>query len=95
MANTNEVIAKLRARYRLDIRAPFSIRVGNESYEFQFLIQGYGAKNGMVVDSEWKTIAPIQKELVEMGFGYSCFDLESTDIDAFQEILDDWGKVNA
>jgi hypothetical protein len=95
MTNVNEVIAKLRGRYHLDIRAPFSMRVGEEAYEFQCLIQGYGAKNGMVVDSEWKKIAPIQKELVEMGFGYSCFDLENTDIDTFQEVLDDWGKVNA
>ncbi len=95
MTTFSEVIARLRVSYHLEIHSPFSLRVGEEVYEFQCLIQGYGAIKGMVVEREWKKIAPIQKELVEMGFGYSCLDLSEIDIDTFQEILDDWSKVNA
>ena len=95
MTKVDVVIAKLRVRYHLDIRAPFFIRVGEEAYEFQCLIRGYGTRNGMIVDSKWSKIAPVETELVEMGFGYSCFDLENTDTDMFHEILDDWSKVNA
>ena len=95
MTQIDKTLNKLRDIFHLEIRAPFSLRVGEQVYEFQCLIEGYGDKQGMVIDKEWEKIAPIKKELVALGFGYSCFDIETAEVGGFQEILDDWGKSNA
>ncbi len=86
------ILTKLRRSYHLEIDAPFLLRVDSNDHQFQCRIRGYGAQQGMVVDAEWNKIAPIENDLIAMGFGYSCFDIEKVEVDGFQEILDDWGK---
>ena len=89
------IFTKLRTSFRLEIDAPFSLRVDGKDYQFQCRIRGYGAQQGMVIDEEWEKIAPVRDELVTMGFGYSCFDIEKCNVEVFQNVLDDWGKLNA
>ncbi len=95
MKQIDKTLSKLRDMFRLEICAPFSLQVDEKIYEFQCLIKGYGSKQGMVIDKQWEKIAPIQKALGAMGFGYSCYDIETAEVEGFQEILDDWGKSNA
>lgn len=86
-------LKELSAQYKLEIEAPFSLRIGGQDHVFQCLIRGYGAEKGMVVDKDWEKIEPVSNELVRMGFGFSCFDIENSGTQDFQEVLDDWGKV--
>ena len=88
-------IKKLRDSYQLDIESPFNLQVGDKNLNFQCLIKGYGSSRGMVIDADWNKINPLKEKLVEMGFGYSCFDIENSDINGFKELLDDWGVSNA
>lgn len=88
-------IRKLRERFNLKVDSPFLLELGGEVREFQCLISGYGAKRGMVVDKDWAKIAPVSKDLVALGYGYSCFDIENAEIESFEEILNDWGISNA
>lgn len=89
------IFTKLCASFHLEIDAPFSLQVGGKIYRFQCRIRGYGAQQGMVIDKEWEKIAPVRDELVTLGFGYSCFDIEKCDVEGFQNVLDDWGNLNA
>ena len=89
---------KLRERYNLKIDSPFLFKVGNESHLLQCRLRGYGAKNGMVIDKDWDKIKAIQQELSDNDFGYSCIDLEiksNSDLESFEDVLNDWGKFNA
>jgi hypothetical protein len=88
-------IQKLRERYQLDIESPFVLKIDNESYSFQCLIKGYGNFRGMIVDVDSNKIKPLEGKLMKMGFGYSSFDIEDSDISEFNELLDDWGVSNA
>jgi len=81
MKSTN-TINKLKEKYNLKVQSPFEIKI----------IGGYGAEHGMVIDSSWSKIGPVAEELVERGYGYSCFDL-SEDTEGFNKVLKDWGKV--
>ena len=86
------IVTALQQRYDLVIDAPFIIDVAGDCLEFEYRIGGYGARRGMVVDKDWNRIDPVRKQLLAMGFGYSCFDLSKCDAESFQEVLDDWGK---
>ena len=88
-------IEQLRTKYNLDIVAPFFLHIEEKEYVFQCLIRGYGAEKGMIIDKDMKKIEAVDDEIMRLGFGYSCFDIEDNDIDCFQEILDDWGKSNS
>ena len=90
------IFKQLQDEYKLDIESPFTIQIKNKTHQFQCLIRGYGAKNGMVIDKDWNKIEEIQKELENNNYGYSCFELkEISDLKGFQEVLNDWGKSNA
>ncbi len=89
------MIKQLREIYGLDIEAPFSLQIEGEIHTFQCLLRGYGAKNGMVIDDKWANIEPVANSLIEMGYGFSCIDINEDSIDGFQEVLDDWGRNEA
>ena len=91
----NTVINNLRERYNLEIDSPFCLEVEDQMIQFDFLVKGYGASKGMVIDSDWKKIEPVSSLLVDLGYGYSCFEIDASSVDGFDEVLDDWGKVSA
>ncbi len=92
-------IKQLSTKYKLNFESPFSIQINGKEHIFQYLLKGYGAKLGMVLDEDWKKIEPVANELIELGFGFSCIDIDLLKIyddtnDSFQEVLDDWGKID-
>lgn len=86
-------IRLLTERYQLNIIAPFHLSVNGEKYIIDALIEGYGARKGMLIFKNANTIKDIRDEIVALGYGYSCFDINTNDVaEGFQEVLDDWGK---
>jgi len=85
----------LQEKYKLEVESPFILIIKGMEISFDCLIKGYGAKNGMVVDSEWKKIEPVSNDLVALGYGFSCFQINDSSIDGFEEVLNDWGRVSA
>lgn len=91
----NSVLTDLREKYSLDINSPFRLNVEGQIIKFDYLVKNYGARNGMVVDSDWNKIKLVADLLVEMGYGYSCLEIDASSVDGFDEVLNDWGKNNA
>ena len=59
------------------------------------IIKGYGAEKGMIIDKNWDKIKAVKDELLNMGFGFSCLEIdESSPVEGFRELLDDWGKTS-
>ncbi|MGI2203191.1 hypothetical protein ACROAH_04680 [Shewanella oncorhynchi] len=86
-------IKLLTERYQLTIFAPFHLSVNGEKYVIDALIEGYGARKGMLIVKNANTIKDVREDIVALGYGYSCFDINANDVaESFQEVLDDWGK---
>ena len=86
-------IKLLTERYQLTILAPFHLSVNGEKYVIDALIEGYGARKGMLIVKNANTIKDVREDIVALGYGYSCFDINANDVaESFQEVLDDWGK---
>ncbi|WP_284297351.1 hypothetical protein [Thalassotalea loyana] len=76
----------------MEIESPFILVVDGNTVVFDALIKGYGAKNGMVIDSDGSKLTNLNSELSALGYGFSCLNLNASDIaDDFYEVLDDWG----
>ena len=88
-------IEKMRSLFQLDVESPFELRIDGNDCVFQCLIKGYGAKLGMVVDSDWSKLAPVADKLTELGYGYSCMDILDPDMNGMEDVLNDWGISNA
>ena len=83
---------ELKNKYKTIIEPQYSINFDGSEVTFEYLVRGYGAKNGMLVDSSWGKISPYSELLVTMGYGFSCLDLN--DLESFEQVLKDWGKFN-
>jgi hypothetical protein len=82
----------LRKNYNLEIESPFTLVIGDQSVSFEALIKGYGAKNGMVIDTDGSKLIRLSDELTSLNYGFSCLNLNAPDVaDGFDEVLDDWG----
>ena len=93
VSKMNNAISEIVEQHKLDIEAPFIITIENIAYEFQYLVRGYGSSKGMIVDSDWNRIKVIQSKLIELGYGFSCFNIEACEPESFGEVLEDWGKT--
>ena len=90
------MIENLKKKLNLKVDSPCTLNIRGESHTFKCLISGYGAKCGMIVDKDWGKFQKIQNDLSEMGYGFSCFDIEEiSSIENFQDVLNDWGKTAA
>ena len=80
----------------LDIQAPFLLVLESGAHiKTRLLLKNFGAVNGMLIVTDWDTIAQFAEEIVEAGYGYSTLS-ESDDRDqynhyGFVEMLRDWG----
>jgi len=88
--------AAMRADLGVDITVPFELEIDGERLRFDALIRNFGARNGMVIDRDSKVISEHGARLIELGYGYSCFDFESWiaspyDRQSTIETLSDWG----
>ncbi|MFB2726112.1 hypothetical protein ACE02H_01385 [Shewanella mangrovisoli] len=80
----------------IDIVSPFQLSLSHGFESFTCLIRGYGAAQGMLIDSDGHKFATYGTEIATLGYGYSCFNIEAED--SVQEFIDevlngDWGKV--
>ena len=90
----SSILSELSETFGLDIEFPFQIKIRGEAHTYTCLIKGYGAKEGMVIDEDWRKLEPVGEELLNLGYGYSCFVIDHpSTIEGFQEVLDDWGKT--
>lgn len=88
---------EIAARWNLRIETPFVVTVSSGSVTVPVLLRDFGASQGMLLVTDFKTIAPYSDELVSLGFGYSCLSEPSEpytpeiDDDSLREMLEDWG----
>ena len=86
-------------KHGLTMDVPFTLHFPDRSrFRAEVRLRGYGAVNGMLLVSDESILEDKSPQLVEMGYGYSCFcqpisegAIESDE--RLTDILDDWGKV--
>lgn len=83
------------SRYGLSVVIPFSLSLDGETLRAPVLLRQFGARNGMLLVTDYGQIAPYADRLVERGYGYSCLseasEHEADDEDALVDMLRDWG----
>jgi hypothetical protein len=79
------------------VRVPFQVAVGTRIVEIPVLLEDFGAQRGMLLVTDWSTIAPIEDQLVALGFGYSCLaePSDSENREGLAGMLSDWGWCGA
>lgn len=79
------------------MRVPFHVAVGERIVEIPVLLEDFGAQRGMLLVTDQSTIAPIENQLVALGFGYSCLaePSESANREGLADMLSDWGWCGA
>jgi len=82
----------------LRVETPYSVRLPDgSSIEVEVHLHGYGARNGMLVLSDYAVIEEKKDAILAAGFGCSCYgpipESEVTSLDGFDEILSDWTKI--
>ena len=89
-------IAILRRNYDLEIESPCTLVLAGQSFSFDALIKGYGAKNGMLIDSDGNKLKRLSSELSSLNYVFSCLNLHASDVaDGFDEVLEDWGVCDS
>ncbi|MFQ3251496.1 MAG: hypothetical protein ACI9O6_003346 [Glaciecola sp.] len=87
-------IESLRTHYKLDIESPFILNLSGENVSFDALIKGFGSRNGMIISKNGQLLQENSDEIISSGYGYSSFDIFcKTGIEGFDELLEDWGKI--
>jgi hypothetical protein len=86
--------ASLAKRLGLSVKIPFVVSTGRENLSVPVLLENFGAERGMLLLTDWTSFALYERQLVELGYGYSCLseDRDEEDDDfALAEMLMDWG----
>ena len=82
----------LASRLGVEVIAPATILVEDESVTFTALLPQLGATNGMIADPDWEKIDPHADALLKLGYGYSAVMLGGdSDDESAQDMLRDWG----
>lgn len=79
---------------KLEIVAPFEVTLPNgTTLEAAFLVRHFGAKNGMLVFTDYRNVGPYDQEIVNLGYGYSVIDGDDGSYarEDFIDVLCDWG----
>jgi hypothetical protein len=98
MSLTNLQLQWLHAAQELGLRVqvPYVVRFSDgRSVEVEVLLRGFGAREGMLVLSDYTTIEEKKDEIIAAGYGYSCYgpvpESEITCLEGFDDMLSDWG----
>jgi hypothetical protein len=91
------LLSALIERQDIDIESPFHCNVSGKVETFKCLIRGFGAPNGMLIDTDWSKFHELSESLTALGYGFSSFDIEN-DFSSVQEFINgvligDWGIV--
>lgn len=79
-----------------EIVAPFSLQLSSGApLNAAVLVKGFGYRNGMLIVTEFDTVAARVSELVNAGFGFSVMSEPKARhpfvLDAYVDVLSDWG----
>ncbi|EMF92736.1 hypothetical protein [Leptospira santarosai] len=80
----------------LEVEIPFSIiLVDNLKINVSILLKNFGAKNGMLITTNYEDIEPYIEKIYEAGYGFSTLNEPSENEQYsrkdFIELLSDWG----
>jgi hypothetical protein len=80
----------------LGIVAPFDLRLpSGTQINALFLLKKFGARNGMLIVSNFDEVSQYIDEITQAGYGFSVFEERYADEtyvrDEFVEVLRDWG----
>ncbi|MGQ2802265.1 hypothetical protein ACT54M_18000 [Leptospira santarosai] len=80
----------------LEVEIPFSIILSdNLKINVPVLLKNFGAKNGMLITTNYEDIEPYIEKIYEVGYGFSTLDEppenEQYSRKDFIELLSDWG----
>jgi hypothetical protein len=77
------------------VLTPFSVQIDGVTVTVPVLLRQFGARNGMLLVTEYGQIRPHADRVVELGYGYSCLsepvDPEHDDDAAWIDTVRDWG----
>ncbi len=83
------------AELGLRIEAPFVVQLRTGRLEARLLLRHFGARNGMLIVTDFSVIEPFADEVVAVGYGYSTLSeprsADGYDKETFVEMLWDWG----
>ena len=84
------------SRYGLSVAIPFSLSLDGETLGIPVLLREFGARNGILLVTDYAQIGPYADRLVERGYGYSCLSEpsephEEDDDATLLDMLHDWG----
>jgi hypothetical protein len=83
------------SRLGLTVAIPFTLPLDDKTVDVPVLLRQFGARNGMLLVTDYGLIRPYEKRLVELGYGYSCLSEDTPpreeDQDALLDMLRDWG----
>ena len=95
--NNNLVVSweKAAQDLHLDIISPFALILkDNTKLEIEVLLKSFGAKNGMLIISDFNIIKNNIEEIRSLDYGYSTMSIPKNDEYDRQstiEVLQDWG----
>jgi hypothetical protein len=73
----------------IEVVAPYCLRTPGAEYEFPCLVPEFGARRGMVIMVDFDQSAA--DAAAAEGFGYSCLEPDTLDVEYAVECLMDWG----
>jgi hypothetical protein len=92
MSNEVNCWRALASRLGIEVTAPVTVQVGDESATFAALLPQFGGRKGMIADPDWEAIDPHADALLRLGYGFSAIEIGSDpDDESTKEVLRDWG----
>jgi hypothetical protein len=84
------------SRFRLSVAIPFTLSLDRATLSAPVLLRQFGARNGMLLVTDYGMIRPHADRVAELGYGYSCLSEPSSpdeedDDTALLDMLRDWG----
>ncbi len=81
---------------KIEIKASFTLFLpSGKKIEAELLVKNFGAKNGMIIITDYDKIKPFVDEITKLNYGYSTLEqplpTEKYNRDYFIELLNDWG----
>jgi hypothetical protein len=88
----------LIAKKRGLVDVPFTLRFADGGQIVaQVRLRGYGAPNGMLLDSDDRLFSGRHARILALGYGYSCLSQPAEDQigseEGLTDMLEDWGRL--
>jgi hypothetical protein len=75
------------ASLRVQVIAPCTVKLGENHVAFTAFFSQFSNLSVMVADLKWSVIEPDKAQLLLIGFGHACVDLEGIDHESKHEVL--------